>query len=111
MPSISSYLIESMILDFYDSFSAGTACEFVDLEIPKLLLHIRDSVYGAVNDPKGIQGNINRLSSEEKSKIWDRANSDYNKAMEARQRESDGDHRGSINKWREIFGGDFPAYG
>ena len=111
MPSISSYLIENIILDFYDSFSTGIASEYVDLEIPKLFLHIRNSIYGAVNDPKGIQGNINKLSSEDKSKIWDRANNDYNKATEARQRESDGDHNSSINKWREIFGGDFPAYG
>lgn len=111
MPSMGSYLIENMILDFYDSVSASTASEYVDLEIPKLFSHIRDSVYSVVNDPKGIQGNINNLSLDEKSKIWDRANSDYYKATEARQLESDDDHRGSINKWRDIFGGDFPKYG
>jgi hypothetical protein len=111
MPSMGSYLIENMILDFYDSLLASSASEYVDLEIPKLLLHIRDNVFGEVRDPKGIQGNINNLSSEEKSKIWDRANSDYYKALEARQLESDENHRGSINKWGEIFGGDFPKYG
>ena len=111
MPSMGSYLIENMILDVYDSVFAIAASEYVDLEIPKLFAHIRDSVYGVVNDPKGIQGNINNLSSEEKSKIWDRANGDYYKATEARRLESEDNHRGSINKWREVFGGDFPKYG
>lgn len=111
MPSMGSYLIENMILDFYDSPLATSASKFIDLEIPKLLLHIRDSVYSEVRDPKGIQGDINNLSFEDKGKIWHRANEDYSKAIEARRLELAGDHRGSINKWREIFGGDFPRYG
>ena len=111
MPSMTSYLIETMILDYYDTPFVGTASQYVDLEIPKLFAHVRGSVYGAVNDPKGIQGDINNLTSEEKSKIWDRANADYNKAVEARRLESEDDHRGSINKWREIFGTEFPPYG
>ena len=111
MPSMGSYLIENIILEFYDYPSVSSASEYVDLEIPKLLLHIRDSVYREIQDPKGIQGNINNLSSDEKSKIWDRANSDHSKALEARQLESDENHRGSIIKWREIFGEDFPRYG
>lgn len=111
MPSMNSYLIENMILDFYDSVFTSTASKYVDLEIPKLFLHIRNNVYGVVNDPKGIQGNINNLSEEEKSKIWNRANSDYYKATEARRLESEGNHRDSINKWIEIFGENFPDYG
>ena len=111
MPSMGSYLIENMILNYYDQPAIGAASEYIDLEIPNLLLHIRDSVYGVVNDPKGIQGNINNLTSEEKSKIWDRANADYIKAVEARSLESNDNHKGSINKWREVFGGEFPEYG
>ena len=111
MPSIGSYLIENMILKYYEQASVSAASEYVDLEIPKLLLHIRDSVYSAVYDPKGIQGDINNLTSDEKSKIWDRANTDYIKAIDARNLESDNDHKGSINKWREVFGGEFPEYG
>ena len=106
MPSMGSYLLENMTLDYYDQSFLSAASEFVDIEIPRLLLHIRDSVYGVINDPKGIQGNLNNLSDDEKRKIWDRANADYYKAVEARQLESDDDQRGSINKWRDVFGGE-----
>jgi hypothetical protein len=111
MPSMGSYLIENMILDYYDSLFTSTASKYVDLEIPNLLSYIRDDIYDVVNDPKGIQGNINNLSIEEKSKIWGRTNDDYNKAIDARRLESEGDHKGSIKKWREIFGSEFPNYG
>jgi len=111
MPSMGSYLIENMILDYYNSPFISTASKYVDLEIPQLFLYIRDNVYSVVNDPKGIQGNINNLTEEEKNKIWDRANVDYYKANEARSLESKHDNRGSITKWREVFGGNFPQYG
>ena len=62
------------------------------------------------NDPKNIQGNINKLTYDEKTKIKNKAYSDYYKAMEARQLEQDKDMKGSINKWREIFGDSFPKY-
>lgn len=110
MPSMGSYLLENMILNYYDQPAVGTASDYVDLELPNLLLYIRNSVYGVVNDPKGIQGDINNLTPEDKSKIWDRAYADYLKAVDARKLESGNDHRGSINKWRMVFGEDFPKY-
>jgi hypothetical protein len=109
MPSMSSYLIENMILDFYSTRFAK-ASSYVDLEIPNLLNHIQSRIYFAVNDPKGIQGNINQLSSEDRNKISKRAYADYLKALEARELEENNDHRSSITKWREIFGSNFPIY-
>jgi hypothetical protein len=64
-----------------------------------------------VNDPKGIQGDINSLSWDDRTKISIRASTDQQRALEARQLETNKDHKGSINKWREIFGSDFPTYG
>jgi hypothetical protein len=110
MPSMSSYLLETMILDYYSAQTAK-ASAYVDIEIPKVLGHIATGVNYQVNDPKGIQGNINNLSWDDRYKISIRASTDRQKAEEARRLESAGDHKGSINKWREIFGSDFPTYG
>jgi hypothetical protein len=63
-----------------------------------------------VNDPKGIQGNINNLSWDERTKISNRAGADKQKALEARRLEGAKDHKGSIQKWQEIFGSEFPDY-
>jgi hypothetical protein len=109
MPSMSSYLIENMILDFY-STQYTKASGYVDLEVPKVLNYIQTAIFYSVNDPKGIQGNINQLSREDQDKISKRAYSDYLKSLEARDAEGKGDHKLSITKWKEIFGSNFPTY-
>lgn len=110
MPSMSSYLLEAMVLDYYVILST-TASVYVDLEVPGVLEYIGNAIYGAIIDPKTIQGNINDLTWEDKEKISERAKRDSKKAYEALNLETDGNHAGSIAKWREIFGGDFPKYG
>ena len=110
MPSMSSYLIENMILDFYSAQIYTKASEYVDLEVPKVLQYIKDKVFCPVNDPKEIQGDINKLSYEEQTKISKRAYADYLKALEARELETQDDHKSSIAKWGEIFGSSFPNY-
>lgn len=111
MPSMGSYLLENMILDHYESQIFGSASEFVDIELPGLFAYVRDNVHNAVNDPKGIQGDINTMTIDERHKIWVRANEDLGKALRARQLESGGDQKGSIEEWRRVFGTAFPAYG
>ena len=108
MPSMQSYLLENMILDYY--YNKSSCSSYVDIEIPNILLYISNAIHSSVNDPKGIQGDLNTLSYDEKKKISDRAFSDYLKAIDARKYEDDKDDKSSINKWREIFGGDFPEY-
>jgi hypothetical protein len=110
MPSMPSYLIENMILDFYEKEALSAATQFVDIETVKVLAYITDHVYTAVADPKGIQGNINTLSNEDKSKIWNRAYDDHQKSLEARELEQQEKHQASIAKWKEIFGPEFPDY-
>lgn len=110
MPSLSSYLLETLILDYYASKN-DKASQYVDVEIPDILYHIETSILYDINDPKDIQGNINSLSREERQKISLRAKSDKERAIEARRFENNGDHERSIRKWREIFGNEFPNYG
>lgn len=109
MPSMSSYLLETMILNYYDG-KADKASQFVDLAIAGVLEYIETHIKYQVSDPKGIQGNINLLSSDEITKISNRAKTDKLKAIDARSFESNDDHEKSINKWAEIFGSEFPKY-
>lgn len=110
MPSMGSYLLETVILNYYEH-KINKASEFVDIEIPGLLEHIWLNINNDVQDPKGIQGNINSLTSEERGKISTRAWLDKNKAEEARSHETNKDYRRSIGKWAEVFGSEFPDYG
>jgi len=109
MPTMGSYLLENMILDYYSEQST-VASKYVDREIEKVLIEIHRRVYNPVNDPKNIQGNLNNLSLDDKKKISDRAYQDYSKAYDARQLEIANNYKDSINKWIEIFGDKFPKY-
>ncbi|AFM26123.1 hypothetical protein [Desulfomonile tiedjei] len=111
MPSMASYLLETMIVDHYDNVWCSEASSYVDLEIPKVLAHIANSLFSSVNDPTGVQGDINTLSHQDRQKIWSRANYDHQRALEARQLEDQGNQHASIAKWGEIFGSSFPDYG
>lgn len=111
MPSMSSYLIENMILNLYSTQIYNKASKYVDLEIPQVLQYIQNNIYLPVNDPKGIQGNINNLTNDEKNKIFNRAYSDQIRALTARSLENKGEHNLSIATWQDIFGSNFPSYG
>lgn len=117
MPNITSYVLETMVLDYFDNASHyitkddGTTVDYPDAHFRDALYYISNHIYGTVNDSKGIQGNINDLSYDEKYKICQRARSDYEKAKNAVYAEvSEKDNKKSINIWRDIFGEDFPKY-
>ncbi len=107
MASMGSYLLENMILDYYEY---NEASNYVDWEVKKLLAHIRDKIFTSVYDPKGIQGDLNNLTLEQKFSIFGRASSDYDKAVEAVNSELTNPAY-AINIWRSIFGNNFPSYG
>lgn len=109
-PVARSYFFECLLLDYYAA-KVTTASQYVDLEIPSVLSHIASAIYYAVQDPKGIQGDINHLSWEDRVKISNRATADAAKATDARSAETAGDHEKSIKLWGEIFGPAFPVYG
>ena len=109
MPTMDSYLLENMILDYYTAATSKTS-EFVDIELEYVFLDIHKRVYNSVNDPKNIQGDLNDLTFDEKKKISDRAYNDYVKAFNARKFENEKNQRDSINNWGGIFGDEFPKY-
>lgn len=110
MPSAPSYMLECLLLSYYDSLTS-TSSEYIDIRFRDTLYHISQSIYNVVNDPKDIQGDLNTLTFDEKKKISDRAYSDYEKAFEAVRFETqDHNHKASIKKWGEILGSEFPVY-
>ena len=97
MPSMPSYMLENIVLNF---FKAATRGRCVDIEFKNCLTYIADAVLNPVQDPKNIQGN----------KIRKRALDDYSKASSARIYEQEDKMKEAINKWREIFGSEFPEF-
>jgi hypothetical protein len=108
-PTMGSYYLENLILDYYNS-PGLTSSNYIDIELPKIFAYIYHKVLSDFNDPKGFQGNINNLNYEERISVQDRAKRDYNIANEAIKLENEGNHQASINKWREVFGPNFPIY-
>ncbi len=111
MPTIRSYLFESIILDHYERLIYGKASSYVDIEVEPVLTHIATAILSSVQDPKRIQGDINDLAWSERVAISSSAREHAEKASRARAAENAGDHKSSINIWREIFGSNFPTYG
>lgn len=110
MPTVSSYLLETIVAGFYEGRDQK-ATKWVDMEIGPVLRHIASAILYEVQDPKEIQGNLNTLSGDEKVKIRDRALLDAGRADEAQSFENNSEHEKAINKWRDIFGSDFPRFG
>lgn len=108
-PTIPSYLLETMIFNYYAH--KPSMHSWPDMEIPDLLDHIAWAIQWAVNDPKGIQGDINRLTYDERKSISTVATDHAEYARQARQHESNGDHKASIKEWQRVFGPCFPSFG
>lgn len=109
MPAMGSYLLETMLLSYYD---ARYSCQkWVDIELHDIFTYLASAVYLPVWDHKGIQGDINVLSYDEKTKISARCILDAARVIEARGYESAKNHKASIGIWQDILGNSFPQYG
>lgn len=107
---IGSYLLECMILDMYDT-KIEKQCYWIDIELRDLLGYLSDKILGSVYDPKGIQGDLNKFSLDDRKKISLALRDAYQKACEAVMLvDFYKDYEASIMKWGEIFGSKFPCY-
>lgn len=110
MPSAPPYLLECVALNHFQA-QATAAVAWPDIELPSLLRSVASGILTSVPDPKGIQGDLNTLSTTDRLKIYSRATSDAAIADEAREAEQLKDQQKSIELWGKIFGPDFPSYG
>lgn len=117
MPTVTSYLLETMVLDYFDQAKHysiddnGNTFDYCDVHFKDALNYISHKVYESVQDSKNIQGNINDISIEYKIKLAARCRNDYQKCVQAFNAEiKENDHEKSINCWRTVFGEKFPKY-
>lgn len=108
MPSVPSYTLENMVLDYYETRNCSA---FPDLEFRDFIGYMASAIYKPVNDPKGYQGDLNTLDIVSRYAIANRCLLDYGKCIEARAFETAEEHKKSMSKWAEIFGPEFTVYG
>ena len=110
MPSMSSYLFENLILNYFSTRIEIT--EYIDFSLRDFWFYLNTAIFYPVNDPKGFSADLNNLSTEDQVKISAKAGEAYTKALEAISFETEEYNiEKSIKKWVEIFGEDFPKYG
>ncbi|WP_409417119.1 SMODS domain-containing nucleotidyltransferase [Flavobacterium sp. PS2] len=107
--TISSYLYEQIILNFINS--KNELNQWIDFNIKDFFNYLSTNIHYTVNDPKGIQGNLNNLTYLERQSISQKAAWAFDRSKEAIYFETtEKNQEKSINKWREIFGNKFPSY-
>jgi hypothetical protein len=109
MPTISSYLFENLVLNFFDSKTEVS--KWIDVNLINFWYYLKNAIYNPVADPKGFQTDLNNLSYNDRVKIANKASDTYDKGYEAYKIETEEKNQEkAISKWRDIFGNDFPKY-
>lgn len=108
--TMGSYLLECMILEVYEN-KAEKEHYYIDLEFRDLLGTLSGKILSDVYDPKGIQGNLNYLSLDERLKISLVLSAAHKNAKEASTLElTDKNQEAAIAKWKTVLGPNFPDY-
>lgn len=108
--TIGSYMLECMILERYENMTTPEKW-WIDLQFRDTLNYLSSAIYYSVNDPKGIQEDLNAFSFSEKVIISEALKNAYNKALEATTLEiSNKDQKNAIKKWGQVLGDYFPRY-
>lgn len=108
--NIGSYLLEAMILYYYEGKSDNSCSEYVDLELVSIFSYLASSVINSVSDPKGIQVDINDIDFLERFSLQNKINEFSKLANDARNFEREGEIDKSIKEWKKVFGDSFPDY-
>ena len=103
-------MLECMILERYEDMTTSEKW-WIDLQFRDTLKYLSSAIYKSVNDPKGIQEDLNTFSFSEKVIISEALKNAYDKASEATTLEtSNKDQKSAIKKWGEVLGDYFPKY-
>lgn len=108
-PSVSSYMLEQMIINLSLLMEFGQP--FSQL-VCATLNYLSSAILNSVADPKGMQGDLNQLKMEERQRLSQIATRCFSIANDARVQETAYSNQlEAIEKWRNIFGKEFPQYG
>lgn len=107
---IDSYLLECMILSRYENMETPDNW-WIDLQFRDTLKYLASSILARVDDPKGIQGDLNTFSWEDRYKISAALSTAHRRAVEAADLEiNKKNQKAAIDKWKEVLGPEFPDY-
>jgi Second Messenger Oligonucleotide or Dinucleotide Synthetase domain len=108
MPSISSYLLENISLNYFEGL---TEIKSTQEALRDFFIYLKNAIYFPCMDPKGIQGDLNQLDYSTKWKVSNAAKQAAEHAQNAISYEIDNDHESAIDEWKKVFGSKFPSYG
>ncbi|RUL51919.1 SMODS domain-containing nucleotidyltransferase [Lysinibacillus antri] len=108
VPSIRSYLLENLVLNYFDTNEVSISDQ---VTLKDLFYHLSISIYSSCYDPKGIQGDLNTLTSETKHKFSEAAAKASLCAQNAIGFVAKDDHKSAHDEWKKVFGSEFPDYG
>ena len=107
--TIDGYVMECLIAQY---FKIHNNCKD---DTHELFIDVLDSIsvnlFNPIMDPKNIQGDLNKLSNNEKWNLKKKASNILEKTSFAIKAESSGDIKRALVIWKDIFGDDFPTYG
>ena len=103
MPSISSYLLETLILNYYNAHRFTN----IKSDFKGNLAHVHNNISQPIYDPNGIDGDINELDGNTISKIKKKAHDDYYICCDAILLEEKGEIDEAKILWKKVFGDDF----
>jgi hypothetical protein len=84
---------------------------WIDLQFRDTLKYLSTAILARVDDPKGMQGDLNIFSYEDRCKISGALSAAHEKAVEAANIElNEKDQKAAIAKWKEVLGAAFPDY-
>ena len=103
MPSISSYLLETLVMNYYNTHS------FVNIknDFRSNLAYINNCIDQPINDPNDIDGNINELDQTTIAKLKNKTYYDYHTCCDAINLEEKGEITEAKKLWKKIFGDEF----
>jgi hypothetical protein len=105
--NIPSYLLESLIVNYYDSMNAKVNYA-IDWEFRDILNYLSNQIIFDVADPKAIISNINYLSYQDRLDLADKLRKSHSIALAATSAETiDKDHIKAIQLWKYLLGSDF----
>lgn len=104
---IPSYLLENIIINFYRN---SEYTKDLKVEFCRVLCYLSKEILCDIEDPKGIQGNLNTLENEERQKISENIKRYLSLGYEAILLEKSFQSKKAVENWKVIFGKDFPNY-
>ncbi|MGC7589653.1 SMODS domain-containing nucleotidyltransferase [Bisgaard Taxon 46] len=101
----SPYLLEVMLSNYYQR---KTSLGNLEKEFEDCLLYVSCYLDFDVQDPKGIEGNINRLTCDERKSLKERMENDLKQIQQANNRSLNSE---KFIYWKCVLGKEFPDYG